>query len=206
MVRGREAVADESDVGGREEGPVLHRRGRRLGEDAERADGHAQQPVVRDEGIRLLLGNLVHGGDVHDHVDEAVHVALPYPVVARALVVPVACGGMDLHFPQPRRPDRVRVVGEEGDEGLLVGRRVRADQREHQLGDARLRVVPEPEEDDDHIEIALAHELAESLGRRPFIEARRFTQPLAQLVLLKVGNLQDRGKLLRLWLPHLGRR
>jgi len=54
VIRGREPVADESDVRGREEGAVLHGRRHVLGEDSEGADRHPKEAVVGHEGVRLL--------------------------------------------------------------------------------------------------------------------------------------------------------
>ena len=100
----------------------------------------------------------------------------------------------------------MRVVGEQRDEGLLVRRRVGTHERQHELGGGGLRVVPEPEEDDHHVEVAERHQLCEALRRRPLVQPGRVAQPLAELVFLKVCDVQDGGELLRLGLAHLGGR
>eukprot|EP00962_Isochrysis_galbana_P051051 scaffold22404_cov112-Isochrysis_galbana.AAC.5 len=87
---------------GGQERPLLHRSRHVLREDPEGADRHAEQPVVGHKWVRLLLCNLIHSRDVHDHVDELVHVLLPQPVVASPLVVPLARLRMDLDLAQPR--------------------------------------------------------------------------------------------------------
>jgi len=108
---------------------------------------------------------------------------------------------------EARAPNRVRVVREQRNEGLLVRRRVRTQQRQHELRRGWLWVVPKPKEDDDDVEVAHAYQLREAFGGRPFVDAGRMAQALAQLCLLIVVDAQDAGEHLRLGLTHLrGRR
>jgi hypothetical protein len=51
-----------------------------------------------------------------------------------------------------------------------------------------------------HVEVAERHELSEALRGGPLVQAWWVAQALAELVLLEVGYVQDRGELLRLGL------